>query len=282
MHRPHRSAAAGVDVTPPQTLTNELMTTRHPTARRVHREAAAPDDAFVAGVLESSAWAKEHSRTLIIGSIVVLVVIVGLTIFVTSRRSNAREAATALTQVRAVALSGNAELAIRDIEQFIRNYGSTPAGDEARLLLGAAYLDANQQQNAINAVENVADDLDTDVGVSAAMLIAAAHEAAGRSQEAETVLERVATGGRFLFQQQEALDNIARLRLQRGDAAGAVQAYERLLEMTPTNAAERQVYELRLGEVRAMAAAGNVAPQAPPTTPAAPATTPAAPATTGG
>ena len=255
--------------------------TRHPTARRVHREAAGPDDAFVAGVLESTAWAKQHSRTLIIGVVAAVIVIGGLLFYVADRARDTREAATALTQVRAVALSGNAELAIRDIQQFIQNYGSTPAGDEARLLLGAAYLDANQQQNAIDAVEDVADDVDTDVGVAAAMLIAAAHESAGRSQEAETVLERVATGGRFLFQQQEALDNMARLRLQRGDAAGAVQAYERLLEMTPINAAERQVYELRLGEVRSLAASGNAAPQAPPATPAAP-NVPAAPATTGG
>ena len=255
--------------------------TRNPAARRVHREAADPGDAFVAGVLESSLWARQHGRKLLIGAIVALVVILGVIWFMVDRRNDARDAASALTQVRAVALSGNAELAIRDIEQFIRTYGSTPAGDEARLLLGAAYLDANQQQNAINAVQNVADDLDTDVGVSAAMLMAAAHESAGRSQEAEAVLERIATDGRFLFQQQEALDNMARLRLQRGDAAGAIQAYERLLEMTPVTAAERQVYELRLGEVRALAAAGNAAPQAPPAATTAP-TTPPAPTTTGG
>jgi hypothetical protein len=49
--------------------------TRHPTARRVHRQDSAPDDAFIAGVLETSAWAKQHSRTLIVGGIIAAVVI---------------------------------------------------------------------------------------------------------------------------------------------------------------------------------------------------------------
>ena len=240
----------------PDTLTTDIMT-RHPTARRVHRQSAEPDDAFVAGVLETSAWARENSRKIITGGIILALIIIGLIVFMTNRRQKEQQSVVELTQVRAVAMSGNAELAINDLRQFLDRFGGTRAADEARLLLAGAYLQAGQQQNAIGAVSGLADDVDTDIGVNAALLTAAAHEAAGNSTEAERVLARVAEDARFLFQRQDALDNIGRLRMQRGDVAGAVQTYERLLEITPVNAPERQVYELRLGEARARAAAGG-------------------------
>ncbi|HEX6309190.1 MAG TPA: tetratricopeptide repeat protein [Longimicrobiales bacterium] len=245
--------------------------TRHPTARRVHREAA-PDDVFVARVLETSAWAKQHRRTLIIAGIVTAVVVVGLIYGISSRRAQNARAATQLTQVRALAMSGNAQLAIRDLEQFVESYGGTPSGDEGRLLLARTYLEAGQNAQARQTVESVARDLDSGLGINAALLLAAAYESAQEPHRAEEVYLRVGEDARFLFQRQDALDNAARLRIQRGDVAGAVELYERLVEMTPVGNPERPVYELRLGEARALAAtgastAGAVPPAAAPQQP---------------
>jgi hypothetical protein len=106
------------------------MTTRHPTARRVHRPETQPDDAFVAGVLETTAWARKHQRILIIGGIAAAVLVTALVLWLTNRASTRERAATEISQVRAVALSGNAPLAIRELEQFVARYGRTPAGQE--------------------------------------------------------------------------------------------------------------------------------------------------------
>ena len=150
--------------------------TRHPTARRVHRQDSAPDDVFVAGVLETSAWAKQNSRMLVIGGIVAAVVILGTIFFITNRRSQTAEAASQLTQVRAVALSGNNQLAIRELEQFLSNYGGTPSGDEARLMLGSAYLQAGQAQQA--QVEHYADPAEAamEIGLPRGVLNIVRHE----------------------------------------------------------------------------------------------------------
>lgn len=258
--------------------------TRNPAARRVHRDESAPDDKFVAGVLETSVWAKTHGRTLLIGGGITAFVLIAATLFLMSRSGKVDRANTALTQARATAMSGNSQLAVRDLEQFVRNFGGTKAGPEGRLLLGKAYLDMDSSAKAIAAVEPLADDLKSDPGVNAAMLMAAAHEAANQSEQAEAILLRVGEDGRFLFQRQEALDQAARIRMQRNDAAGAVELYEKLLGITPETNQEWPVYQLRIGEARAMAQSGPAAPAA--TTPAAPAAgTPAAPApaaTTGG
>lgn len=233
--------------------------TRHPTARRVHREESAPDDVFVARVLESTAWAKRHSRTLIIGGIIAAVLLLSLFLVLKQRADRRANAARDLTQVRAVALGGEPQAAISQLEAFLAQYDGTPAAGEARLLLGRAYVQAGQYDRARETVQRVARDVDTDMGVNAALLLAAAHENAGEPQRAEELYLRVAGDARFLFQRQDGLDNAARVRLQQGDAAGAAELYRRLVEMTPESSAERQIFELRLGEAVAAEAAGPAA-----------------------
>lgn len=228
------------------------MSIRHPTARRVHRPDA-PDDVFVAGVLESTAWAKQHQRALIIGGVLAAVLIVSLVLFVRNRAERRAAADVQLNQARSVAMSGNAPLAIRELEQFLTRYDGTPASAEARLLLARAYLDTGEYQQAIEAAQPVANDTDSDLGVNAAFLQAAAYEATGANDLAERAYLSVADDARFLFQRQEALENAARLRLQSDDPAGAIELYERLIDITPRDAPERSIFEMRAGEARAQA-----------------------------
>jgi predicted negative regulator of RcsB-dependent stress response len=251
--------------------------TRHPTARRVHRQDSVPDDVFVARVLETSAWAKQNSRMLVIGGIVAAVVIIGTFYFVASRRTEYAQAASQLTQVRAVALSGNDQLAIRELEQFISRFGGTPSADEARLMLGRAYLDAGRVQQAQDIVQPLARDLRAGLGFNAALLMASTYEAAQEPHRAEELFLRLADEARFLFQRQDAIDNAARIRLQRADAAGAVELYQRLLDITPESNTERPIFELRLGEALALAAVGGTTSAAVPPV-SAPARDEAAPA----
>jgi predicted negative regulator of RcsB-dependent stress response len=253
------------------------MKTRHPTARRVHRQDASPDDAFVAGVLETSVWAKQHRRTLVIAAVVVAVAVIALVLVLNNRSTTRAAAAEELVRVRAVTMSGNMPLAIRDLEQFLTRYSGTPSAAEARLHLGRAYLETRQASQAIDVLRPLARDAGNDLGANAAFLTAAAHEMLQEPHRAEEVYLRVASDGRFLFQRQEAFDNAARIRLQRGDAAGAVQLYERALAITPQTHQDRQVLELRLGEARALAASPQGAqPQPPPE--ATPAEAPSVPA----
>jgi predicted negative regulator of RcsB-dependent stress response len=257
------------------TSKNEDMTTRHPSARRVHRPDTEPDDAFVASVLETTAWARKHQRVLIVGGIAAAVVVVALVLWLQSRASQREQANLQIGQVRTLVMMDNTEVAIRELEQFLAQYGGTPAADEARLLLARQYLLAGQPTQAAETVRRLAANPGRPMGADAAFLLAAAYEAGQEPHRAEEVYMRVANDGRFLFQRQEALDNSARIRTQRGDLSAAVQAYERLVEITPETSPDRQIFEMRLGEARAAAANPG---QAPATAPAAdPAGAPAAP-----
>jgi predicted negative regulator of RcsB-dependent stress response len=227
---------------------------RHPASRRVHRRPSAPDDRFVEGVLESTAWAKTHARTLIIGGITVILLAVALLWWRTSRSALAESATTRLTTLRQTVQTGNPAVAIRDLEAFLQNFGSTAAADEARLLLASAQLEAGQPQPAVETVQELAVDLDQPMGPPAAFLLGAAYEALNQFDRAEEVYLRVGNDARFDYQQRQGIEHAARVRLENGNPAGAAELYDRLIAMLPDASPERAVFEMRRAEAQALAA----------------------------
>ena len=229
--------------------------TRHPTARRVKHSPDAPDDVFIARALEASTWASRNRQLVIIGSIIAAVAIIGILYYAHYRDSLKERAGTEIVRVRATVQSGNSALAISELEKYLASFGRTPSADEARLMLGQQYLLTGASDKAITTVQPLSGDEDTAEGAQAAFLLAAAYESAKNTERAEQVFLTLGEQAPFLFMKQDALDNVARLRLARGNAAGAVEALERLIEITPEVNPERDVFELRLGEARAKAGA---------------------------
>ena len=227
---------------------------KHPTARRVHREADSPDDAFVANVLEASVWAKKNSRLLLIAGIVLVVGVLGTLYYVNYRAQMREQAGARLNQVRQTVASGNPTLAARDLQTFIEQFGNTPAGDEARLLLAQVHLHANAPEKALDVAAPLAGDKDDVLGATAALLQAAAYEQAKQLEQAEQTYLSVADQAPFSYQRYQALDRAAILRMDAGNAAGAAELYRRILESAPETLPQRPLYELRLGEAEAMAA----------------------------
>lgn len=222
---------------------------RHPTARRVHRTTS-DDDTFLTGVLETTAWAKTHGTRLLIAGIAVVVLLAGLLWYRNYRTAMNERATAELGQVRATVQSGNYALAKQDLEQFVGRFGSTAAGNEARLMLGQVYLETTEPQKAIDTVEPLSKPGDP-IGINAAFLLGAAHEAAKQPAEAERVYLSIANGARFDYQKQDALDRAARLRLEQGNAAGAIELYERIIAMFKEDGPDKSLFQMRLAEIQA-------------------------------
>jgi predicted negative regulator of RcsB-dependent stress response len=227
---------------------------RHPGARKVKREEQAePDDVFVERVLETSAWAKENSTRLIFGTIAVAVVLL-LTMYYRNYRTELRnQAETTLSAIRQTVLSGNAALAIRDLETYMTSYGETATGDEARLLLARAYLDNGEPQRAVDLLTGAVTDLEQPLGVSGAFMLAAARESTGDADGAVTEYMRIASSAPHDYQQWDALEAAARVRFQTGDPVGAVEVYDQLLEAMPDTEPQKAIIELRRAEAAARA-----------------------------
>jgi predicted negative regulator of RcsB-dependent stress response len=234
------------------------MARHHPTAHRIPRDVPpSSDDVFVERVLETSAWAKENSRLLMVAGSVVLLLLLGFLYYrsYTTRLRNTAEAQ--LSAIRPTVTSGNAALAVRDLDAFVARFGNTPAAREARLLLAEAHLNAGQPQPAIEAVRDMANDLDNPLGVSAAFLLGGAYETSAQPDQAVEAYIRIADDATHDFQKVRALDAAARIRYEQGNPGAAVQLYDRILNILPEGDPERPVYLLRRGEASARAPAGT-------------------------
>lgn len=243
------------------------MTTKKPGARRPAAKSEAPDDAFITRTLALAAWAKENSRALTIGAVVLVIAVLAGLYYTNFQQGMRQEATARLTQVRQALSSGNAALARRDLQSLVSQFDGTPAAREGRILLARSYLADGQPDQAVPVVRPLAGDLDDPLGVPAASLLADAYEAAEDFERAEAVLLQVAERARFGFERRAALADAARIRMEQGDALGAAELYARLVDMTPPDQRERGTYEMRLAEARAVAASGESTSAAPAGTP---------------
>jgi predicted negative regulator of RcsB-dependent stress response len=225
---------------------------RHPSSRRVPH-APDEDDAFVARVLEFTAWSKKNARAILIGGAVVAAVVLGMLFYAQHRRAQEDRAAAQFDEIRQTVMAGNRALAMRDLTGLVGRFGGTEAGREGRMLLGRMYLEEGNPQEAVAAVAPLARDPAKPLGPAAAELLAAAYEAGGDIEAAVQVHLRVADRARLQYTRRNALEAAAELRLAAGDPAEAARIYERLLAALPEDADERGVFEMRLAEARARA-----------------------------
>lgn len=225
---------------------------RHPSAPS-SGEGDAPEDAFVARILALWNWAERNTQVLVLaGALLVLALGAGL-YYYNFRQSLRTEAAREFEQVQQAVGAGQPETAQAELQSFIDRFQETPYGREARLLLAQVHLRAGEPEEAVAALQPLATDLDEPIALEGAFLLAAAHEEAGQFDRAEEVYLRIAESAGLSFQIREALASAADLRARGGDYAGAAELYERILERHPPaeSDSEREIYELRLAEVRA-------------------------------
>ena len=226
------------------------MTTRPPAARRPLAPAAG-DDPVIAKVAEASAWTRKNSRAVVIGLIVLAIAVFAAIYYFNYRGQMRARAATELLEVRQTAAGGDVPTAISALEGYIDRFGSTPSGDEARLLLAQLQLSTGNAAQAAEVVRPVAGASDPLLATSAGLLLAGALEASGQPEQAEQAYLRVAGDAEMEFQQREALEDAARIRVERGDRAGAVELYDRLISLTEEDSPDRDVYEMRRTEITA-------------------------------
>ncbi len=226
---------------------------RHSTVRQ--RTPAVEEDTFVSGVLEATDWTRRHGR-IILGAIVAIVVIIAGVMYYRSYRSALEaKAAGDLDCIRAIAASGNIPLATRQLTQFVAKYSGTHAGDEGRVMLAQSMLDQGNAKGAIPIVDPLASDMNDPLGPTAALLLGAAYEASNDYSKAIATYARIGDKAPYEFQRREALEDVARLKLQHNDAAGAAAVYTQILGAIPDTATGRSVYEMRLAQAQAQAEA---------------------------
>lgn len=217
------------------------------TAKQSHDEA---DDVFLARVLDFTKWAGSNQQVLTVAAVLAALLIAGGLYYRSYRAQLDEQAAQQLEVVYQSISISDVEGAKADLATFLDRFGGTAYEGEARLVLGELYLETNAPQQAIAVLEPLGARPRAPIEFQGAALLGAAYEQEERWAEAEAVYLAVADRSDLDFQVRDALANAARIRGERGDSAGAIELYERVLASLDENAPERGRYEMRIAEIR--------------------------------
>lgn len=225
---------------------------KRPTGSR-RRDTSDAEDAFIARVVEFSTWSKKNTQVLVLFGIALVVVVVGIMYYVNYRQNLQVVAAQELESLHQIAGSGDTETARLRFAQYLERFAGTPYAAEARLALAQLHLQGGAAEEALQVLAESSVRLSDPIGPQLAILQARAHEELGRFDEAERLYLQVADQAELDFQRIQALEDAARLRMTAGNASGAVELYERILDEMATDSPDRGPIQLRLGEARAAA-----------------------------
>ena len=214
---------------------------------------AEQEDVFIARTLEATRWAQRNRPMLTIAVVVLGLGVASLVYYGRHRSTLNIAAASQLEDLQLRLGQGDAEAVRADLNLYLERFASTVFADEARLTLGELLVTEGDHAGAAAILEPLAGDLENPLGTQAAALLAAVSEDMGDSQVAEGLYERLADRARLDFQVKDALIELARLRGERDDHAGALEAYDRLLAYIDEADLDRDRIEMWRAEVAARA-----------------------------
>ncbi len=223
---------------------------KHPSTRRKPQTAHEKDDAFVAGVLDSSQWAKHHQQALTLILITVGLLVAGGFYYVNFQRTMTIEAVNRLERIHQAISIAASDDAKAQLSTFLEQFEGTDQAREAVILLGRLHLEAGDAAVAISVLERAGLGFGDPIGLQANSLLARAYENQGRWAAAEATFLEIADRATFDFDVRRALDSAARARRRQQNHSGAAELYERILTTFEDDDPAKGVYELRLAEVR--------------------------------
>ena len=223
---------------------------QHPSTRRKPQTSHEKDDAFVAGAIDLTEWARTHRQALTLLMVAVGLLAAGGIYYVNFRRSMTVEAVNRLESIHQTIAISAFEDAKAQLSTFLDQFEGTDQAREAVILLGRLHLESGDAAVAISVLERADLGFRDPLGVQANSLLARAYETQGRWPEAEAMFLEVADRSDFDFEIRRALDSAARARRRQQDNSGAAELYERILTTFDDDDPAKGLYELRLAEVR--------------------------------
>ncbi len=212
---------------------------------------ATDEDAFVSATVRATDWARRNRTLLGLLLVVVAVSVVSLVYYASYRQTLRADAAVQLESLQQRIDAGQQDGVRADLEVFLERYGSTQFAGEARLALAQALVSEGESDAAAQVLEPIARDVGRPLGAQAAAQLAGVFEDLGNQQGAEALYMRLADRDDLGFHARDALASAARMRQARGDHAGALALYDRLLESPEDLGPTASLIELRRAEAAA-------------------------------
>ncbi len=210
------------------------------------------EDKVATVALEAVDYARRNVRWFVGAAGLVVVILAVTLVLVQSRAKAAREASLVLMRAQALAMNGSYAEALPQLETLAGRFGSTPAGREGRLFLGAGQLAAGNPAAAEQAFRKFLASRPSDPltesaarrGLAGSLADQGKHaEAAAEYQKAARIAGNPLAGDDWLQ---------AGLTLQRaGQRDAAAQAFQEIIANHPRSSAAAEA-RVRLREALAV------------------------------
>ena len=227
---------------------------KHPSSRRTPQTPHEKDDAFVAGAIDLSQWARTHQQAFTFLGIVLVLLLAGGVYYVRFQRSMTIEAVNRLEIIHETIAFSAFEDAKTQLSTFLDQFGGTDQAREAVILLGRLHLEGGDAAVAINVLERADLGLRDPIGVQAHSLLARAYVDQGRWAEAADARRRVIELGEDVWQQWTWL---ADLRARAGDPDAALRALQSAQERAGTDEERAQVESFAVQLMDSLSAASR-------------------------
>jgi TolA-binding protein len=206
------------------------------------------EDKLVTSYFKSRAWIEQNRRLMsyIVSAPIILIAI--LWFVQNNRRQNNERATTDLAKVYRLydqgqyqlSISGIPQENIRGLQSIVDDYGSTQAGEMAKLYLADSYFNLRQYDKALKYFQSV--DLGDKLLSSTALAgEAACYEAIGNHEEAATLFEQAASKYMTAIQAPDDLFRAANNYSRVGKKDKAAEMLRRLKKEFPTSSYARDV-----------------------------------------
>ena len=205
-------------------------------------------DKLVTWYFKVSEQAQKYQRQIITGVICLIVaVLLVFFLFIKPNQENDKLASTALGNISAfydykqyqMAMEGLPERNIIGLKRIVSDYGSTKAGEIAKIYLGNCYFAMGDYDNAL---QNYNDFGGKEKMFKVAALVgkATVYEAKGQNAEAATAFEEAATKDKDNVQVSEIYLNAAKNYALSGNKKKAVELIEKIKTDYPTSTVSRE------------------------------------------
>lgn len=192
-------------------------------------------------------WFRDNARAIGLAVIALAVVVAGTLLVRSANEKKGASASRALADAQRSVASGNLPLASADLQKVVAQYGSTPAGTEARLLLAQVYFQQDKVADGMKVLDEVGSG-----GVLAASvhaLRAAGLEQSGKPAEAASEYLKAADASQLASEKESYRSDAARTYAAAGKKEEALKIWQDMAN-NPNSALNAEA-RLRVGELTA-------------------------------
>ena len=213
------------------------------------------EDALITTYVRATTFYEENKKNINIGVTTLIVIVAALFIYTKTRNADNEKATTELAKVYSyydnaqyqIAIDGVRERNIPGLTSIVDNYGSTHAGNMAKLYLADCYFNLRKFNDALKEYEDFSPDGEL-LTVTRYAGMGSCYEAMGKYKDAATNFEKAASQYSSDVSAAENFNAAARNYAAAGEKEQALELYRKIKRSYPTTSfareADRYIAEL--------------------------------------